>query len=188
MVKEKDKFEKYKATIPKQVGSYVKSQLLFFIVAGFLGSYMVLGVDGWLQKLACAVLIFCHFIILYSATYEFANHDIKSFSELKPYNWKGFAFSGIVVVVSAVLTLVYIMVWQSGTLDNWGEVIGNILYLIWFLPYYTVISPDKGSINIFGTVAAFLVPVIGSGVGYFAGRKQFDLSAVMKKYIYEKTK
>jgi len=186
MNKEVDVLEKYKPTVSKQLRGYVKTLLMFFIVAGFLGSYMVLGMEGWAQKLACAVLIFCQFIVFYATTYDIANHDIKSFSALKPYNWKGFAFSSISVVISVILTVVYKVVWINGTLDNWGEVIGNVLYLFWILPYYTIILPDSGAISILGTVAAVLVPVVGSGLGYYAGKKQFDLSVVMKKYIYER--
>ena len=127
-------------------------------------------------------------MILYASAYEIANHDIKSFSTLKPYNWKGFAFSGFVVGISIILFIVYKIVWMTGTLDNWGQVIGNILFLIWYLPYYCLVRPNCGAVNILGVVTAILVPVIASGIGYYAGKNQFDLSVVMKKYIYEKKK
>ncbi len=185
MKKEAD-LSKYKATIPKQVRKYISSQLLYSVVVGFIGTYIMFSANSFFQKLICMILILFHFFTLYSVTYEIADHDTKSYSTLKPHTWKGFAFSAVIALLSAVFLAAYAAAWKSGSLDSAVSIVFNILFVIWSMPYYPIVYPDHGSVQAAGIIVMFLLPIISSGIGYYAGMKHFDLTAVTKKFIYER--
>ncbi len=187
-MEEKDILDKYKSTIPKQVWKYITSQILFMVVLIFLGSYMIFALEGVWQKVACTVLVFIYAVSMYACTYEFAAHDIKSYSRLKAYIWKGFVFGLIPSAVIGLLWACYAAVWSGGGPETPAEFVIQVAFVLLTLPYHAFLIPYQGYVMIYGIVIALMLPVIMSGVGYIAGMKNFDITSHFGRFMYEKNK
>lgn len=131
-----------------------------------------------------------YFTIIYSAGYQTERSDKKSYSPLTPKKYKGALLSlGIVAVNIAVVTA-YLLVWRMAgdgeSLTSLKTVAVNVMCLLWFSPFISFLGGQKGTIAPFGYIIIFLLPAVSCFLGYFAGYKNFDISAKLRFLMYEK--
>ena len=187
-MEDKDILDKYKSTIPKQVWKYITSQILFTVVLIFLGSYVIFSLEGVWQKIACGLLVFIYAVSMYACTYEFAAHDIKSYSRLKAHIWKGFVFGLIPAAVIGLLWAFYAAVWSGGGPKTPVEFGIQVAFVLLTIPYNAFLIPYQGYVMIYGIIMALIIPIIMSGLGYIAGMKNFDVTVYFGRFMYEKNK
>jgi len=179
------KDNKYTVTISKQIRKVFLTQLVLSLVMGFLGLFVILQAGGIAAYISGVVMVIVQVHFMYARGYEIADHDLKSYSILKPYKWKGFALALPIVAVTFILTILYNIIWANSILDSGYEIILNFIYIVWIIPYYPFTITVQGTVNILGMLASVLIPTLFLGLGYILRMKNFDLSKVTDKIMYE---
>ncbi len=181
----KDKLDKYTVTIPKQLKKVCVTRLVLTLVMAFLGLFIILQLGGVIAYIASVLMILVEISYMYMVGYEIADHDIKSFSILKPYWWKGFALYTPIFVVSCIIGVLYCIFLSEGIVYTPYHMLLNFVFISWIMPYYPFTVADVGNISVIGFFASVILPMLFLGIGYIAGMKGFDLSKITDKFIYE---
>ncbi len=145
-----------------------------------------------------------YFLSMYSAGNNAYLNDKKSISPLTPKAAKGFILPLILTLSNLLIFILYRLAWTVGfngqSLEIWAVIV-NVITILWTSPFhapYLVSNPNQyqshllgmssGTMSIHGYLIILLIPIIASGVGYFAAYKGFDLNAKMHSLAYEKKK
>lgn len=133
-----------------------------------------------------------YFLSIYSAAANAYTDDKKTISSLTPKAAKGFILPTFLIITSAIILTLYKLAWTYGSngqsvTEVWS-LIFNIISLIWVAPYQPFLGMVTGHIEPYGYLIVFVLPIIASGLGYFASYKGFDLNAKVHSLAYEKKK
>lgn len=184
---------KLKYTIPGQVFSiivtHIEAAFLFFFV-WLLAITVTSGKTGGL--IYSSISSFFYFMMVYSAGYSAAKNDKKSYTKLNPFPYKGALLSLGLLFVNIIVLAIYHLSWHlGGTADGiksgWA-LAGNIFSIFWFSPYMNLLKMENGHIALYGYAITLLFHVIACFLGYFAGYKNFDISAKFKFLVYDTKK
>ena len=133
-----------------------------------------------------------YFLSIYSQAAASLTDDKRTISPLNPKPLKGFILPLILTAVSLVIVLMYHLAWAKGSggqaLTQVWSLILNIVSLLWVSPYQPFLGMNCGQIETYGYLIIFILPIIASGLGYFAAYKGFDLNAKIHGLAYEKKK
>ena len=178
-----------KGQIISVILAHLKAVFLFFIVWMIDIPVIATKIGGAIYTATSTII---YFVIMYSACYDQAKNDKKSYSPLTPKKYKGILLSVGVLVVSIFVVLCYIFVWKKASdgenlISLWAVAV-NIFYLFWFSPFVSFLGEQKGAIAILEYTIAFILPIANCFLGYLAGYKNFDIAEKMKFLVYEKKK
>lgn len=136
------------------------------------------------------ILTLVYFFTIYGNAGAYARHDKKSYTVLQPDIKKGFLMGLLISAVTLILFAGYKLVWTAfstdGSLNTWWAVGVNMLFLLWTFPFFAFFGELCGSITWYGLVLMLVVPVLASGLGYFAVCKNFDLADKIMSIVYVK--
>lgn len=167
--------------------THLEASAIFFVV--WLIAIGVTGtrIGGFLYSSASAVF---YTVMMYSVGYSAVADDKKSHTKLTPIPYKGAVIALGLVLLNILVVLLYKLSWslgsEGGELVKLWAVVGNILGLFWFSPCVNLLGISKGSIAVYGYAIIFFLHTIVCFLGYFAGYKNFDISAKLKFLVYEK--
>lgn len=131
-----------------------------------------------------------YFLSIYSAASTFLTDDKRTVSPLTPKALKGFFLPAFLIIANLIAILLYKLAWAYGSdgesmTQAWSLIL-NIISLLWVAPYQPFLGMAHGHIELHGYLIIFVLPIIASGLGYFAAFKGFDLSAKVHSIAYEK--
>jgi len=176
-----------KGQIISVILEHLRAAIIFFMVWIFAIRITSSKTGGIIYS---AITTFLYFVIMYSAGYQAEKNDKKSYSPLTPTPYKGAVLSLGVLAVNALIVLSYLLAWRiSGDGENFTNlraVAVNAIYLFWFSPFIGFLGTQKGAIAPFGYIIIFVLPILSCFLGYFAGYKNFDISAKLRFLVYEK--
>lgn len=175
----------------KQMLEIIKSHAVVAFCLFFLGLFAETAVYrpniGMIVFMIFKLLIY--FFVIYADTYKIAKHDKKSYTKEEPYFYKGFLLPIGLIIITVLLYIVYYLVWKHMTVDGSFVSIAprllNLAFIIWSYPCKEVIGLKEGFIEWYGFIILIILPVIISGIGYFAGLKEFDINSLISKIVYE---
>lgn len=175
----------------KQMLGIIKSHAAVAFCLFLLGLFAESVVYG--PKLGMVIFILIellvYFAVIYANAYKVATHDKKSYTKEKPYFYKGFLLPIGLSIISVLLYIVYYLVWKYMTVD--GSFVSilprllNLVFIIWSYPFKAIIGLKEGFIEWYEFIILIILPVIISGIGYFAGLKEFDINSFISKIVYE---
>lgn len=175
----------------KQMTGVIKSHIIAAFCLFFLGLFAESVVYGPKIGMIVFVLIevLVYFSVIYANAYKVATHDKKSYTNEKPYLYKGFLLPIWLIIITVLLYIVYYLVWKYMTVDKtFVSVLPrilNLIFVIWTYPFNAIIGLKEGFMAWYGYIILIIVPVIISGIGYFAGLKEFDINSLISKIVYE---
>ncbi len=170
------------------VNHFCVSVVIVFFLAVVLGGTNSISA---LQTLASCIAVLVYALNIYSGAYSYAADDLKTYSPLKPYASKGFVLSLGIVIAIALSWIFYIVSWQIAPIADKlipSTVIANLIYIILTGPFMQFVNVQGGSANLWGQIAAIIIPVALSAKGYYDGYKKKDLFKFINKFVYEKKK
>lgn len=182
----KDNLDKYTITVPKQIKSVVLTQIVLTLVMGFFGLFLILQTGGIISYIFGAVMVVVQVHFMYAKGYEMADYDLKSYSKTKPFLVKGFLAYIPIIVITILLNISYYIIWSDALISNGIEILLNYVYVFWTMPYFPYTVVAAGTLNILGIIASIVIPVLFLELGYILRLKNFDLSKVTDKIMYEK--
>lgn len=153
----------------------------------FLASVVTTKTGGLVFSLITTIV---YFFAIYNTSFDICKQDKKSYTKTTPYKLKGLILPIGVLCVSILLYVLYIVSWNFISIEK--ELIGitawinNILFIIWSFMYNGFINLYQGTMSAFGYVIIAVLPFIASGLGYYAGYVDFDISEKFIKLVYEK--
>lgn len=182
-----------KYTIPGQILSviltHIKAAFLFFIVWLLAISLTSTQIGGIIYSSVSAAF---YFIMMYATGYTIEKNDKKSYSKLTPVSYKGALLPLGLSLLNILTLIIYKLSWALGSngenIENWWALAGNIFGLFWFSPYMNILGMETGKIAPYGYAIIFLLHELACFAGYFAGYKDFDISAKFSFLMYEKKK
>ena len=184
-----------KTYIPgKQVGSLLKTHLLLSILSGLLGLMLLISIitNPVGNAIFTGIMMVIYFFSIYGAASNCAAQDLKPYTEEQAYPWKGLLLPVGIILVTAALWGLYQAAWQFMTIDgNLATVTGiacNVIFIVWTFMFNALMGLQQGGMNWYAYVFVLIVPVIASGLGYYAGYRGFDLYDKMMRFVYEKKK
>lgn len=146
--------------------------------------------EGFAGKIFSCVGCVCYFVAIYNSGVTCAQNDKRSISPLKAYPAKGLTLPVILLFVNVVVILLYKYAWSTGGdgefLRKGWAVLLNMLSVFWTAPYENILGMEKGTLEIQGYFILCILPFIATGIGYFAGYRDFDLLAKIGNLAYEK--
>ena len=179
----------FKGQIISVLLTHLKAAVIFFFVWIIAIAVTSSGVGGIIYSVISAIF---YFMMMYSAGYETFRSDRKSYSQLTPFWYKGLILSTGVIVLNALILTIYKLSWIFGSdgtsVTSVWSFIGNFLGLFWFSPYLNLLGMASGNIKIYGYAIIFLLHTLACFLGYFAGYKNYDISAKLRAFMYEKKK
>ena len=170
----------------KQVLKMIKSHMIASICIFILEMLMVSVVHGTNvgSYIFSVFAILVYFVVIYSDSYDLAKRDKKSYTKEEPYFTKGFFLAWGIVVLTAILYVIYAVVWNAYIKTIPGFLL-NLIFRIWISPFRNFVGLSEAYMMWYGYIAIFVIPVIMSGVGYIAGLKDFDMHSKISKFVYE---
>lgn len=167
--------------------THIVASLAFFLTWLIAISITGTRIGGLIYSSISAIF---YAVMMYSIGYSVAKNDKKSYAKLTPFAYKGAVISlglGFLNILTAIL---YKLLWTIGSdgesLINLWAVIGNVFSLFWFSPYMNLLGMDKGNMAVYGYLIIILLHTVMCFLGYFAGYKNFDISAKFRFLVYEK--
>ena len=186
---------KMKYTVPGQVLSiivtHIEAAFLFFFVWLLAISITSTKIGALIY---CVISSIFYFMMMYSAGYTVVKNDKKSYTDLTPFPYKGALLSIGLLVLNILFLVIYRLSWSIGVdadghITNVWSLIGNILGMFWFAPYRELLGHmEIGYISPCGYAVILLFHVVACTLGYFAGYKDFDISAKMRFLVYDQKK
>lgn len=169
--------------------THIEAAFLFFVVwmiaIGVTGTHM----GGLIYSIISAIF---YGIMMYSQGYAIEKNDKKNYSKLNPIWYKGAVVALGLVLLNGLVLLLYKFAWTAGSdgeaLVKLWAVIGNVACLFWFSPYMNLLGLESGNMAFYGYAVIILFHTLMCFLGYFAGYKNFDISAKLKFLVYEKKK
>lgn len=185
--------KKMKYTIPGQVASIIvthsEAAFLFFFVWIFSISITSTKVGGLIFSTISTLF---YFMMIYSAGYNTVKNDKKSYTELTPVPYKGALLSLGLLVFNIIVLVIYHLSWFFGStpegISTWWSLVGNIFSIFWFSPYLNLLNMENGHIALYGYAIILLLHPSACFLGYYAGYKNFDISAKFKFLVYDQKK
>lgn len=175
----------------KQMLEIIKSHTAVASCLFLLGLLAVSVMYGFkIGMIILIILKLCiYFSVIYETSFKIATHDKKSYTKEEPYLYKGFLLPIGLVVITAILYIVYYLVWKHMTVDgsfvSIVPMILNLPFIIWSYPFNEIIGLREGFMEWYGYIIVIILPVIFSGIGYYAGLKGFDIISAISKFVYE---
>ena len=170
------------------IKSHIFSTILIFIL-GMVSAGAIYGENSFLLGIFLIISIIIYFGMMYSEAYIIAKRDTKKITVEEPYLLKGFLLPLGLTVLTVLFYLLYFFVWKYmmvGESFNLGAWLLNMIFIIWTYPFNPILGLSNGAMMWYGYIIVVFAPVIFSGIGYIAGMKDFDITAKLSKYIYEK--
>lgn len=173
----------------KQVLRLVKAHFLVSILI-FVFAMIISGALYGNSKIPLVIFtiisMLTYFSSIYQESYNIARQDKKRYTLEEPYKLKGFLLPVGVVVLTIVLYIMHYLIWKYMSMSNiWASLLSTI-YVIWTFAFNGIIGLRQGFMAWYGYIIVVFAPVIFSGLGYIAGLKDFDITAKLSKFVYEK--
>lgn len=133
-----------------------------------------------------------YFFAIYNEGCDSAIDDKKPYSPLTPKPLKGLYLPVLLTVINILIIIIYKCSWHFGATDGsltnaWG-LTGNVISILWFCMYKTLLGMDKGHFELQGYLIIVFLPYIASFLGYYAGYKGYDIYGKINSLAYEKSK
>lgn len=169
------------------ITAHIEAAFVFFLIWMFSISITGTRLGGLIYSFITAVI---YTIIMYLCGYNTAKNDKKSYTKLTPIAYKGAIIALGLLVLNIFAVILYKSSWISGSngeilLTLWATG-GNALSIFWFSPYLNFLGMSKGNIAGYGYAIIALLHTAACFLGYFAGYKNFDISAKLRLLVYEK--
>ncbi len=185
--------QKFKYTIPGQLCTPVKNHA---ITALFFTLLWLMAIQIWTSETVhiafSAIGLLVYFLAIYGAGFDTYLDDKKPYSCHSPKWYKGIFLSLFLTAVNLLVIVIYKCSWTFGTTDglisNIWSLTGNILSVLWFSPYKSLLGMNDGHFEIQGYLIIIFVPNIATFLGYLAGYYNFDIYEKIASLIYEKKK
>lgn len=133
-----------------------------------------------------------YFMSIYGAASNCAARDKKTFTEQKPYPWKGLILPVGILLATALLWGLYKIAWTfitiDGVLATFSGVACSMIFTIWTFMFNAFMGIQSGAINGYAVIILIVVPVAASGLGYYMGYRGFDIYDKLMRLVYEKKK
>ena len=137
-----------------------------------------------------AVAVIIYFFAVYNKAYDTAKRDMKSFTPEQPYPLKGLLLPVGIIVLSIIIYILYFVSWRfmsiDGTIVRVSGWINNFLFIIWSFPYTGFMELKNGYMSLSGHLLLYIVPIVASFLGYFAGYKNYDITVTFSKFVFVK--
>lgn len=167
--------------------AHIVSATVFFLTWLIAISITGTRIGGLVYSSVSAVF---YAVTMYSVGCSVAKNDKKSYAKLTPFAYKGAVISLGLGILNVLTVILYKLSWTIGGdsegLTKLWAVIGNLFSLFWFSPYMNLLGMDKGNMTVYGYLISLLLHTAMCFLGYFAGYKDFDISAKFKFLVYEK--
>ena len=180
------------------MGSQFMSLVTSHIFIAILGAMFSFSIFTWVFDKPIAEFIFSvvftliYFSVIYSRAWSIAGRDKKTYTETSVYMAKGAVLSIGVLILNLILWLCYKMAWQfmtiDGSLATWTGIFYNVLYVFNTFMYMGFINLHNGTMNWYGHIIIYLVPVAASTLGYIAGVADFTFADKLMPFMYEQKK
>ena len=142
------------------------------------------------KEVASVMFTLLYFAMIYSSAGTFANHDKKPYTQLQVNKVKGFMFGVMISAANILFVVMYALLWKffgdGEILTSGWAIVGNVIFMLWTLPYFGFMNADAGSVSAYSVVIMALLPVIATGFGYLATCKNFYLSDKFAGFVYVK--
>lgn len=129
---------------------------------------------------------------LYSAAFEAAEFDKRPYTKNKSVPWKGIYLPAVILLFTLMLYVLYRIAWIYGGgsdgLQNLKSVAMNVPFVLWTIVYDPFLKLNLGHARAAGMAVLFLLPVVASGLGYYAGYRDFSVTEKFMPFIYDKKK
>ncbi len=172
--------------------------LLSHVYVVLIGTVFVLGMMWWIldkpvwEAVFSVLFTLLYFSVIYHRSWEYAAHDKKPYVEMTPYKAKGAVLSIGILILNLILWVAYEFAWNfmtiDGSLATYTGIIYNVMYIFNTFMYTGFIELANGTMNWYGHIIIYAVPITASTLGYIAGLADFTLSDKLMPFIYEKKK
>ncbi len=177
----------------------LKSQVMAAILSFFLYAvaFMFLKVNSIWMVLYSIVSTLACFLFVYADAYRLAENDLKPQSGAKIFPLKGWVFSLVPFAVTALITLLWQLIYLSPIQDNiaTSSAASNIFLIMqtvfvgYTFPFRGFMNIADNHINWWAYLFIFLWPMMSAVVGYFAGLKKFSIyQKIIYPFLYKKKK
>lgn len=180
--------------IVKQILGQTMSHVFIVLIGTVFGlgaMWWILDKPVWEAVFSVFFTLF-YFSIVYRKAWDYASHDKKPYVEMTPYKAKGAVLSIGILLLNLILWIAYKFSWTfmtiDGSLATYTGVFYNVAYIFNTFMYVGFINLSNGSMNWYGHIIIYAVPLAASTLGYIAGLKDFTLSDKLMPFIYEKKK
>ena len=142
------------------------------------------------KEIISCIFMFVYASVIYLRAKKFGRDDSRPYTPLKSYQLKGFALGAGISVVTAVLLVIFKLLWANFNVD--GSIMGviptivNFIFFYWSYPYNGIMGLSQGLMTWYSIAAMMLLPIAASGLGYLAGCNKFELAEKMESFMYEK--
>lgn len=177
-----------------QVFGLFWTKLVVTIFEMLIGFSAVAGLENHPAIAAAISILFLlfEFSQLYSAAFEAAEFDKRPYSKNKSIPWKGIFLPVVVLLFTLILYVLYRIAWitggGSGGLESIKAVVMNVPFVLWTIVYDPFLQLNLGHARAAGMAVLFLLPVAASGLGYYAGYRDFSVTEKFMPFIYDKKK
>lgn len=138
------------------------------------------------------ILCIIYFAEIYSKAWICAERDNKSYTTTFPYPFKGTVLSIGILILCFILWLLYKFTWTFLTIDgyihSYTGFLYNVLFVLNTIMFTGFSAPKTGNTALYVQLLMYLLPVVASTIGYFAGTKGFMITEKLMPFIYEKKK
>ncbi len=171
----------------KLVGNYlmaVAAQIILFLIAflSFIDNQV-------LMIIYCSIFIIVVFGFVYTAAARIAKRDLKPYYNVSHFPSRGF----LIGLIPAALTTILIILWQLvyipsfldmakyGGIPNYLYMADQFVFVIYTFPFNAFMQIDGNHITWYSYIMIYLIPYLASGLGYWAGNRNFSF---YDKYIF----
>lgn len=142
------------------------------------------------REILSVIFMTVYFGVVYSRAHKFATLDKKPYTKTRPSLLKSIMFGLMLSFSFFVVWGIYKLMWinfgQEGMLSSVGAGIYSIFFWIYTIPFNGIMGLAKGHIMWYALLSMFLVPVLATTLGYWAGLKNFRLMDKIGNLAYEK--
>lgn len=182
--------KKLKYTIPGQMLSVAFAHIITAFVFFFIWLISAGMWEGAFGKIFSFVGLVCYLVSIYNSGVNCAQADKRTVSPLSPHPAKGFVLPFFLLIFNALIIFMYKYAWSvagDGEFLRQGwAVFLNMLSVFWTAPFENLLGMNCGALSVGGYLIIFVLPIVATAGGYFAGYKGFDLFAKISSLAYEK--
>lgn len=184
--------KKLKYSVPGQMVLMIKTHFTTAVVFMILFLMTASMQKGIINTIFGIIGLLGYFLSIYAYSETAHKNDKLTVSPLTPKPLKGLLLPAFLIIANIIVILLYKLAWTAGSdgksmTEIWSLIL-NIISLLWVSPYEPLLGMAHGHIELKGYLIIFLTPIIASTLGYLAAYHNFDLSAKVHGFAYEKKK